>query len=166
MTQLAADPANDPDIQDDGAVMGFRLGKVLVWLVYAYLVVAVIILVLAFFLMLFNASTAAEFTQWVYRSADRVLQPFRGIFPTAKLGEQGSVVDFAVLFAIIMYGILAMVLSALVTWLDRKILEHRRELGMAAAEDRRRRALAAQQSANYAAATQATPPQQQSAPPQ
>ena len=36
-----------------------------------------------------------------------MLEPFRGIFPTRDIGEQGSVVDFAVLFAIIVYGILA-----------------------------------------------------------
>ncbi len=164
MTQPIADPANDPDVQDDGLVTGLRLGKVLVWLVYAFLVVAVVILVLAFFLMLFNASTSAEFTQWVYRSANRVLQPFRGIFPSAELGENGSVIDFAVLFAIIMYGIFAMALSAFVAWLDRKILEHRRELGMAAAEDRRRRAAAAQQQVAMATRPAAAPADNRSRP--
>lgn len=110
-----------PD-NDDPRVTGLRFAKVLVWLIYAYFLVAVIILVLAFFLQLFNASTTADFTEWVYRSADRVLQPFRGIFPTRAIGEQGSVIDFAVLFAIVMYGILALVVHAFVDWLDAKIV--------------------------------------------
>ena len=113
---------------DDPQVKGLRFAKVLVWLVYAYFVLAVIILVLAFFLLLFNASTAAEFTQWVYRSADRVLEPFRGIFPSAAVGGNGSVVDFAVVFAIIIYGIFAMLVQSAVGWLDRRIAEHRSDL--------------------------------------
>jgi uncharacterized protein YggT (Ycf19 family) len=149
MNQPLQTPPQDPEVRDDGVITGLRLGKLVTWLVYAYLVIAVVILVLAFFLMLFNASTTAEFTQWVYRSADRVLQPFRGIFPTAQLGEQGSVIDFAVLFAIIMYGIFAMIISTLVSWLDRKIDEHRRALAAGAARDRHQAAQPASQSSGY-----------------
>lgn len=149
MNQPLSTPSQDPEVRDDAVVTSLRIGKFVTWLVYAYLAVAVVILVLAFFLMLFNASTTAEFTQWVYRSADRVLQPFRGIFPTAELGEQGSVIDFAVLFAIIMYGIFAMIVSTLVSWLDRKIDEHRRALAAAAARDRRQAAQPASQASGY-----------------
>src|SRR5690349_17118497 len=104
--------------KEPSTVTGLKFAKVLSWLVYAYFVLAVIILVLDFFLLLFNASADAEFTQWVYRSADRVLEPFRGIFPS-HTAENGSVVDFAVLFAIIMYGILAMVVNTVVAFFDR-----------------------------------------------
>jgi uncharacterized protein YggT (Ycf19 family) len=103
---------------------GLRFARVLVWLVYAFFIVATIILLLAFVLLLLNASTTASFTQWVYRSANRVLEPFRGIFPSVTNGN-GSVIDFAVLFAIIMYGILALVVHALVTWLDHQIMRIR-----------------------------------------
>lgn len=113
--------SNDSLLQHKGVLQGLRFARVLVWLVYAWFVLAVIILTLAFFLQLFNASPAADFTQWIYRSAERVLQPFRGIFPTAELGDQGSVVDFAVVFAIIMYGIFAMVVHSLVAWLDARV---------------------------------------------
>ena len=89
-------------------VAGLRLAKILPWLVYLYLLLEVIVLTLAFFLLLFNASTDAEFTQWVYRDRRTGrLEPFRGIFPSAT-ADNGSVLDFAVLFAIIVYGILAM----------------------------------------------------------
>lgn len=114
-------------VDDDAQVKGLRFARVIVWLVYAYFVVAAVILVLAFVLLLFNANTTAAFTEWVYRSASRVLQPFRGIFPSVQKGN-GSVVDFAVLFAIIMYGIFALAVHALVAWLDGKIVERRRAL--------------------------------------
>ena len=52
------------------------------------------------------------------------VEPFRGIFPTVTNGN-GSVIDFAVVFAIIMYGILALAVHALVAWLDRQILRNR-----------------------------------------
>ena len=117
--------------KDPSTVTGLKFARVLSWLVYAYFILAVVILLLDFFLLLFNASADAEFTQWVYRSADRVLEPFRGIFPS-HTAENGSVVDFAVLFAMIVYGILAMALNALVSFFDRKIHEERRKAWLAA----------------------------------
>ena len=101
---------------------GLKFAKGLTWLVYAYFVFAVIMLTLAFFLLLFNASTDAAFTEWVYRSADRFLEPFRGIFPSST-ADNGSVVDGAVMFAIIVYGIFAMLVHALVHFFERKIRE-------------------------------------------
>lgn len=127
-TAGGATQAPPPDPGSDAGVTGLRFAKVLVWLVYAYFAVAALLLVLVFFLQLFNASTSAEFTQWVYRSGSRVLEPFRGIFPTRDIGEQGSVVDFAVLFAIIVYGILAVATHTLVDWLDTKALQRKQEL--------------------------------------
>ncbi|MBX7161678.1 MAG: YggT family protein, partial [Acidimicrobiia bacterium] len=97
-----------------------RLGRVLVWLVYAFFVLAVVILTITFFLLLFNASPSAPFTQWMYRSADRLLKPFRGIFPSAEAGN-GSVFDAAILFAILMYGLFAMFVHWIVTLLDDRV---------------------------------------------
>ena len=108
----------------DSRISGLKFAKVLVWLVYLFFVVAVVILTAAFFLLLFNASTEAEFTMWVYRNADRVLEPFRGIFPSVQR-DNGSVIDFAILFAIIMYGIFAMLVHGVVHWLDAKIIEQK-----------------------------------------
>ena len=119
MTQTTRSLPKDPS-----SVTNLRLAKILPWLIYAYLLLEVIVLTLAFFLLLFNASTEADFTQWVYRSADRALEPFRGIFPSAT-ADNGSVLDFAVLFAIIVYGILAMIALSVIHWIDRKIMEER-----------------------------------------
>ena len=112
-----------PVVDTASKIKGLRFAKVVVWLIYVYFIAATIILLFAFFLLLFNASTDASFTQWVYRSANRVLEPFRGIFPTVTNGN-GSVIDFAVVFAIIMYGILALVVHALVSWLDSQIIRN------------------------------------------
>lgn len=103
-----------------GALGALRVGRVLVWLVYAFFVLAVVILTITFFLLLFNASTEAPFTQWMYRSASRLLQPFRAIFPSFE-GGNGSVFDAAVVFAILMYGIFAMFVHWIVTLLDDRV---------------------------------------------
>lgn len=120
--------------KDPSHVTALRFAKVLTWLVYAYFLLAVIVLVLAFFLLLFNASETAAFTEWVYRSADRAMQPFRGIFPTVE-GDNGSVLDFAILFAIIAYGIVSMLLQAVIGWIDRRIAEERAKVRWLAGQD-------------------------------
>ncbi len=105
---------------EPGSVKGLLVAKVLTWLVYAYVIVAVVMLTLYFFLLLFNADPSASFAEWVYRSADRVMEPFRGIFPTKEAGN-GSVLDFAVLFAMLVYGIVALLLHSLISWLDYRV---------------------------------------------
>lgn len=52
--------------------------------------------------------------------------PFRGIFPSVE-GEQGSVFDVSMLFAMFMYGLLALAANGLIAWIDRKIAAIRYE---------------------------------------
>src|SRR3954469_7363499 len=90
--------------------------------VYACTIVALVILVLGFFLLLFGANPDAAFAAWAYRSLDRVMAPFRGIFEAIPLNGD-SVLDTSVLFAMIVYSIVGLALSALIHWLtDRLIL--------------------------------------------
>jgi uncharacterized protein YggT (Ycf19 family) len=111
---------------DPKSTPGLSVAKAAVWVVHAFLLVAVVILAVAFVLELFNASTTAPFTQWVYRSAATVMAPFRGIFPAVEgIGGNGSVLDFAILFAILVYGLLDRAAEALLVWLDAKIREVR-----------------------------------------
>ena len=49
-----------------------------------------------------------------------------GIFPAVE-GEDGSVFDPALLFAIFMYWLLALGMSALIGWIDRKIVAAKRQ---------------------------------------
>lgn len=99
-----------------------RVSRIIVYFVYGVLVLAVVILLIAFFLRLFAASTDAPFTQWIYRSSARFMQPFRGIFPTVE-GAGESVLDVSLLFGILMYGLLAILVHSLIVWLNRKVAE-------------------------------------------
>jgi hypothetical protein len=114
------------------AVHAVHARKVVVWLaraisylVYFYLIAVEIILVLGFFLLLFGANPSAGFTEWAYRNLDRVMEPFRGIFTPIQLGTTSgnveSIFETSVLFAMIVYGIVAMLISALITWLSQRL---------------------------------------------
>jgi uncharacterized protein YggT (Ycf19 family) len=102
-------------------------GRALVYLVYFFVTVALIVLAFGFFLLLFGANPDAAFAEWVYRSLDRVMAPFRGLFESVKLNGD-SVLDVSVLFAMIVYGIAALALRALIDWLTYRVeLIRRRE---------------------------------------
>ena len=55
-------------------------GRALVYLVYFFVTVALVVLAFGFFLLLFGANADAAVRGWVYRSLDRVMAPFRGLF--------------------------------------------------------------------------------------
>jgi hypothetical protein len=149
--------------------------KVVLWIaravgyfVYFYLIVVEIILLIGFFLLLFGANPTAGFTQWAYRNLDRVMDPFRGIFSPIELGTTGNDVpatfDTSVLFAMIIYGILALVFGAVIQWLTSRLNQihdveeyNRRMADLAAqqAEIDERRAAAARAAAMQAASDQA-----------
>ena len=98
----------------------YRISRALILFVYGFAIVCIVVLAMTFFLQLFNANTTAPFVDWVYRAARRIMQPFRGIFPSVE-GEQGSVFDVSMLFAMFMYGLLALGMHGLIAWIDRKI---------------------------------------------
>ena len=134
------------------------------YLVYFYLIVVEIILFIGFFLLLFGANPTAGFTEWAYRNLDRVMDPFRGIFTPIELGTTGNDVpatfDTSVLFAMIVYGIIALLFSAFIGWLSSRLnqihsaedeLARKAEIAQQQA-DADARMLAAQQAAAAAAA--------------
>jgi uncharacterized protein YggT (Ycf19 family) len=104
----------------------YWISRAIILFVYAVAIACIVILAIAFSLQLFNANQTAPFVDWVYRAARRIMQPFRGIFPSVE-GEQGSVFDVSMLFAMFMYGLLALGLQALIAWIDRKIASLRYE---------------------------------------
>jgi hypothetical protein len=111
-----------------------RLARVLTYLVYAFVIVALVILTIGFFLLLFGANPAAPFAEWVYRSLNRVMAPFRGLFEPVPLNGN-SVLDTSVLFAMIMYGIAGLFLNALIDWLTQRLVIIRRHQAAAPAAD-------------------------------
>jgi uncharacterized protein YggT (Ycf19 family) len=120
----ARPPARPPESE---TVFALRIGRALVWFMFAFLVVAVVIMALSFILQLTNANPDASFVDWVYRSSGRVDDPFRSIYPSIQ-HTNGSVIDFSMLFGIVIYGLLAMFISLVVHWFDEKIHSAREEL--------------------------------------
>ena len=105
-----------------GPLTGARLARALTYLVHAFVLVAIVVLLFGFFLLLFGANPDAAFAEWVYRSVTRVMAPFRGLFEAVPLDGR-SVVDVSVLFAMIVYALAALVLQALIEWLTDRIGE-------------------------------------------
>ena len=107
-----------------------KAARVVVWIVYALVLVNALMLTLAFLLRLFGASADAGFVQWVDRNAEYAMRPFRGIFPSHDL-EGDSVLDLSLLFAALVYFVLALIVHAVVHWLTVRL--HRQERDVAAA---------------------------------
>ena len=97
-----------------------RVARALTYLVYAFVVLALILLMLGFFLLLFGANPDAAFAEWVYRGLTRVMAPFRGLFEPVPLDGR-SVLDVSILFAMIVYGLAALLPNAAIEWLTDRI---------------------------------------------
>ena len=97
-----------------------RAARLLTYLVYAFVLLALTILAFGFFLLLFGANPDAPFAEWIYRSLARVMAPFRGIFEPVKI-DGDSVLDTSVMFAMIVYGIVALALRSLIDWLTYRV---------------------------------------------
>ena len=97
-----------------------KVAKVLLWLVYAWLIVNLVLLLLAFILQLLGANPQASFVEWVYRSVARTMAPFRGMFEPVPLSDD-SVIDTSLLFAAIIYSLAALFLRMALDWLTERI---------------------------------------------
>jgi uncharacterized protein YggT (Ycf19 family) len=102
-----------------------KIGKVLVWIVYALAVLTASLLVMAFLLRLAGANPGSAFVDWVYRNAELAMRPFRGIFPTHEL-DGAAVVDVSLLFAALMYLIVALLVDIALRWITHHL--RRREV--------------------------------------
>ena len=109
-----------------------RAARLLTYLVYAFVLIALTILAFGFFLLLFGANPDAPFAEWIYRSLARVMAPFRGLFEPVPLNGD-SVLDTSVLFAMIVYGLVGLLLSTLIDWLTRRLVLARRHEATVAA---------------------------------
>jgi uncharacterized protein YggT (Ycf19 family) len=97
-----------------------KIGRVIVWIIYAIVLLTAILLTLAFFLRLFGANPEAGFVEWVYRSVERAMRPFRGIFPEEEIGD-ASVLDFSLLFAALFYFVVALLIDVALRWLTHRL---------------------------------------------
>jgi len=131
------------------------LTKVLSWLVLAYFLAVEVLLLLGFLLLLLGANPDAGFVEWVYRSLGRAMEPFRGIFTPIELGTTRggvpSIFETSVLFAMVVYGLLALAAHALVTWLGAKVARMDLDAREYRYQQMLKRAAAQQQQASTAA---------------
>lgn len=120
----------------DSKLSLLKFARVLVYLVYAYLLVAVTFLITGFLLLLLGASQSSSFVDFVYRIAAEFLQPFRDMFPPHQITDS-AYFSAAGLFAIIMYGLFAAAIHSLIGYITLKQTQHQTELIAAEAEARR-----------------------------
>jgi len=85
-------------------------------LINFFLAIAEIFLVLRVLLRFFAANPNVSFVDWAYNSSSVLLEPFRGIFQTEVIGRN-HVVDFTALFAMVVYGLVALAFLWLANWL-------------------------------------------------
>jgi hypothetical protein len=120
----------------DPKVVTVWLTRAIAYVAYAYFVLTEIILVQGFLLKLFGADPSSDYTQWAYRSLDRVMAPFRGIFTPIEL-DGNAILDPSIIFAMVIYGILALVLRSFLDWVNVRLeklqLQHLVEEEQAAA---------------------------------
>jgi uncharacterized protein YggT (Ycf19 family) len=103
------------------------LAKILLWAVYVWVVLNLVLLFVAFWLRLLGANPKAGFTEWVYRSVTRSMAPFRGIFEPIALSDE-SVLDTSLLFAMIIYGLVALFLRIALDWITERVVHRRNDL--------------------------------------
>jgi Na+-translocating ferredoxin:NAD+ oxidoreductase RnfA subunit len=111
------------------------IAKILLWIVYVWVVLNLVLLFLAFWLQLLGANPQAGFTEWVYRSVSRTMAPFRGMFEPIVLSDQ-SVLNTSLLFAMIIYGIVALLLHAGIDWVTDFVVKRRLRLERETWDDR------------------------------
>jgi uncharacterized protein YggT (Ycf19 family) len=157
-----SDPLGDPLVQEyerraeeaeaSPVPVFLKIARVIVWIIYALVLATAILLTLNFLLRLFGANSDNAFVVWVYRSTDRAMQPFRGIFPTKQLNDSSAALDFSVLFAALVYFVIAVLIDIGQRWLTHRLRreQHQTAVLRKQADDAARDALAREQAAQHA----------------
>jgi uncharacterized protein YggT (Ycf19 family) len=101
-----------------------KFSKVLVWLMYFWVMIGVAALSMRVFLLAFSANMSAGFAEFVLTVSNDYMQPFRGIFTGRGLGETGYL-DVSALFAIIVYLFIAWGFKALIEYIEEKIQQNK-----------------------------------------
>ena len=122
------------------------VGKLFTLIIYAVLLAYSVIVGIAFVLQLLGANPTADFADWIYRAAANITEPFRGIFPTTQVTDR-STFNASLLFALMVYLIVAVLLHGVIDWLTRRIAG----IDRAEEQDRQMAALEAQREATRTA---------------
>lgn len=100
--------------------MQYSHRQMVAWLVNFFVGVAELLLALRVALRFFNGNPDATFVHWAYANTNVLLEPLRGVFPSAGFIERGWVVDFVALFAMAVYAAAGVMLLGLVARWARK----------------------------------------------
>jgi hypothetical protein len=100
------------------------LARLLAKVVFVYAVIIEITLLIGFVCLLFGLEPSTWLAEWIYRSVERTMQPFRGIYTAIEFGTGGTaevepVVEGSLLFAMVVYGIIALAAHDLLDWIGR-----------------------------------------------
>ena len=106
--------------------------RAITYIAYAFLLVNQFVLLQGFVLKLLGANPTADYTQWAYRSLERVMEPFRGIFTPIEI-DGTAILDTSILFAMMIYGIVILLVRAFLDWLTFRLekLEYERQVELA-----------------------------------
>ena len=129
-----------------------KVGRLVVWAVYALALAMAILLTVAFVLHLAGANPQSSFVEWVYRSTEHAMRPFRGIFPTQDIGGS-SVLDLSYLVAAIVYLVIALLVDGVHRWLTARLHRQQQDASLAReqADIAAQRSVAEQHATEYAA---------------
>lgn len=112
---------NSIDYHKEVNVPGYlSVSKIIAYIVYAWAMIAVVLLGLRVFLLAFSANINTPFVEFVYRTSADYMAPFRDIFPVKPISETGYF-DVAALFAIIMYLLFAWLVSSVIHLIQSRI---------------------------------------------
>lgn len=126
------------DKPTDSKLVFIKFGRGISYLVYAFTLVACIFLGLAFFLLIFGANIDTPFVQVIYNGASDFMQPFREIFPVKQFGSN-SYFSPGILFAIIIYLLIAAGVNAFIAFITNKMYLHQAELEKAVKANERKK---------------------------
>jgi len=91
----------------------FYSANLLIRLVDILIIVVEVALGLRLILKLLGANPASDFVSWVYATTAPLLEPFSGMFPSPVL-QEGFILEFSTLFALVAYAILGWLLVELI----------------------------------------------------
>lgn len=122
----------------DSKLIFLKFGRGISYLVYAFTIAACVFLGLAFFLLIFGANMDTPFVQFIYNGARDFMSPFRDIFPVRSFGSQ-SYFSPGILFAIIIYLLIAAGVNTLIAFLTNKMYLYQTELEKAVKDKEKKR---------------------------
>lgn len=119
--------AKNKDGEDEVVISGYlKFSKVIVWVMYIWVMIGVVALSLRVFFLAFSADTSVGFANFIMQLSADYLHPFRSIFPAKEVGETGYL-DVSAIFAIIVYLFIAWGFHSLIDYVQKKIDASRTE---------------------------------------